>query len=77
MKPYSQLYMTIISYRLYRLNYGLHAFSSRETGKVKEFIKGMEIPIWKYHFKGDDPTRVLEFLARCSSEADIEEMMEF
>lgn len=74
--PTNPLYKKVMSYRTYRLARRDQDRSSRETGKVRDFIKRMDIKLSAHHFSGEDPIMVLDFLARFTREANIQEMSE-
>lgn len=53
---------------------------SRETGKIKEIIIGMEIPLRHHHNNEEDRIGVLDFLAHSSHEENnwkVSEAQEF
>lgn len=45
LRPTSPLYDKVLSYRLYRLSNKFHKRSSKETGKVRDFIRGTQNPL--------------------------------
>ena len=65
-----------MSYRTYRLNDHRQKRGSKSTGKVRDFIKRMDLKMKAHHFDGNDPIRVLDFLARLKREFNIQEMSE-
>lgn len=66
----------VLSYCLYRLRMTTHDYACRETRKVKDFIERMEIPLRRYHYDGDDPIRILDFLAHFTQKDNIQEISE-
>lgn len=66
----------MLSYRKYRLDDATQRRSSRTTGKVHDFLKRMELTLKDHRFSGEDPIRVLDFLARYVKEANIQAMSE-
>jgi len=76
LKPTNELYRQVCSYRSYRLTDTSTRRSSRGTGKVRDYIKRMEIRLAQHHFSGSDPIGVLDFLSRFTREAEIQEMSE-
>lgn len=63
-----------MSWHLYMLTRTTHNRTSREVGKVKGFINQMEIPLYRHNFNGKDHIRFLDFVARFTREASIQEM---
>lgn len=53
-KPSNSLYKRVLSYRLYRLRRTIHERTFRETVKVKNSIKKMEIPLPSHYFNEED-----------------------
>jgi len=76
LQPTNILYKNVCSYRMYRLTDTTTHRSSRGTGKVRDYIKRMEIRLSQHHFSGKDPIMVLDFLSRFVREAEIQEMSE-
>ena len=76
LSPTNSLYKDALSYRSYRLEDTSQRRTSRETGKVRDYIKRMDIKLKQHHFTGEDPIMVLDFLARFVREANIQEMSE-
>lgn len=68
----SSLYKKVLWYRFHRLSRTTHEQTSRNTGKVKAFITGVERPLYQYHFNGEHPSSVLKFLARFLQEANFQ-----
>lgn len=66
----------MLSYSTYRLEDTAQGRSSRATGKVRDFIKHMDLPLKYHRFYGEEPTRVLDFLARFVREEKIQTMSE-
>lgn len=75
-KTFSGLYKNVSSYRLNGMRKTILDRSSKEMGKVEDFIKRMEIPLHRHQFNVDDPTKVLDFLARAMQEANFEKIPE-
>lgn len=69
-------FLRVLSYRTYRLRNTSHRRKSKETGKVKDQIRRMEITLRKQMFSGTDGILVLNFLACFVREANILEMSE-
>ena len=59
-----------MSYRFYRLNDTTQTRTSSETGKVRRFIKDLEITLSEQKFTGADPILVFDFLVRFIEEMD-------
>lgn len=76
LKPTNPLYRKLLSYRYYRLEDSSGTRSSRDTGRVKDLIRRMNVTMLKQKFSGEDPILVLDFLARFVQEADVLEMSE-
>lgn len=52
-----------------------HESTSREIGKLNEFIMRMEITLRRHRLNGEDHIRVLDFLARFKRAFSIPEML--
>lgn len=59
-----EMYAKLLSYRLYRLHNRNKSRNNRDRGRVKDYIKQMNLPLADHHYTGKDPIRILEFLAR-------------
>lgn len=57
-KPDHNLYAKVMSLRRYRLDTREIVRTFRETGKVRDFIRRMELPLKKYRFSRPDAIRV-------------------
>lgn len=75
-KAVSSFKIKLLSYRLYRLIKTTHGRTCIETGKVKDFIKLIEIHLRRYHFNGEDSIRVLDFQDRFTRDSKIQQMWE-
>ena len=75
-RPSDPLYKKLLSYRYYRLNRLSSRRTGRETGKTRDHIRRMEITLRDHSFSGEDPIKVLEFLAAFRDEANTLEMTE-
>ena len=76
LKATNVLYDKLLDYRYYRLKRTSRKRSSRETGKVKEYVKRIEYTLKEFRFDGTDPIKILAFLAKYVEEADILRMSE-
>ena len=70
------LFERLLSYRSYRLKKTSSKRTARETGKVKDHIKRLEVSFKNRHFDGKDPIMVFDCLSRFVKECDILEMSE-
>lgn len=70
------MYTEIISYRLYRLHSRKSFRNHSNTGRVKNYIKIMGLPMQENHFTGKDPIRILNFLESFGRESNIQGMRE-
>lgn len=71
LKPAKPLYMEFLSYRYYWLEEFSLEMTLRDTSKVKDCVKRMQLSMRNQCFTGDDPILVLNFLARFVAEADV------
>ena len=72
----SSLHKSVLDYRYYRLTNRKIRRSAKETHKVKDHLKRLELTMNKRTFDGSDPVTVLTFLARMTRECNILEMTE-
>ena len=70
LKPNNPLFDRLLSYRYYRLNRTTHSRSAKETGKVRDHIKRLELTMQRHRFSGEDPILVLDFLNKMVDEAN-------
>ena len=70
------LYRKLVSYRHYRLKFTDQERTGRETSKVKDHVRRLELTLKDEAFDGSDPIRVLFFLNAFVTEADVMEMTE-
>ena len=76
LRPSNPLYTKLVSYRHYRLKFTDQERTGRETGKVKDHVRRLELTLRDEAFDGSDPVRVLPFLSAFVAEADVMEMTE-
>lgn len=76
LKPNNPYFDQALSYRTYRLENTDQERTSRQTGKVKDHIKRLQLTLEECSFDGGDPILILEFLSRFADEADTLEMSE-
>lgn len=70
------LYSKVLSYRTYRLYNYRYSRTTTETGKVRDLIMRMSLPIEKHHFRGAYPIKILDFHAHFVKEANIKKNSE-
>ena len=75
-RPTNSLYDKLLSYRTYRMRRRSKRRSGRETAKVKDHVRRMQLAARDLSFDGSDPILILRFLARFIEEADMLEMSE-
>lgn len=59
-----------MSYRNYRLNITTRKRTVRETGKVRDHVKRLEITIRDHKFDGKDPVKEFNFFLKLVSECN-------
>ena len=72
----SSLHKSVLDYRYYRLTNRKVRRSAKETYKVKDHLKRLELTMKRRTFDGSDPITVLTFLARLTRECNILGMSE-
>ena len=70
------LFERLLSYRSYRLKETSGRRTARETGKVKDHIKRLEVSFNSRHLDGKDPIMVFDFLSSFVKECEMLEMSE-
>lgn len=69
--PTNLLYKALLSYKYYRLDNSSLDPAPRETVKIHDCIKRLELLLRNQNFSGEDPILMLEFQARFVTEANI------
>lgn len=69
-------YERVLSYHLNRFGGTTRETTSRETGKDKDFIKKIMIPLLRHYFNGKDSIQVQHLLSSFTIEANIQKMLE-
>ena len=72
----SSMHRKVVDYRYYRLIRRTSKRSGRDTQKVKDHLKRLELTMHKSKFDGTDPITILSFLARIVRECDTLDMSE-
>lgn len=70
LKCSNPLYDDLMIYRTYRLKKRTHKRTVKETAKVRDHIKRIDISIMYHLFTGDDPSLFFTFLAELTKECD-------